>query len=74
MLNKFNELPDWISRGLDDLFPYDNSKDFEQSFQKRLELATKDKKPLRVKLGIDPTGTDIPVSYTHLTLPTNREV
>ena len=56
MLNKFNELPDWISRGLDDLFPYDNSVDSDQSFQKRLELSSIEKKPLRVKLGIDPTG------------------
>ena len=37
MLDKFNELPDWISRGLDDLFPYDNSENSDQSFLKRLE-------------------------------------
>ena len=34
MLDSFNELPDWISRGLDDLFPYNNSGDSDQSFLK----------------------------------------
>ena len=66
MLDKFNELPDWISRGLDDLFPYDNSGDSDQNFQKRLELASTDEKPLRVKLGIDPTGTDIHIGHSIL--------
>ena len=32
MLDKINELPDWISRGLDDLFPYENSENSDQSF------------------------------------------
>ena len=66
MLDKFNELPDWIARGLDDLFPFDNSGDSDQSFQKRLELASIEKKPLRVKLGIDPTGTDIHIGHSIL--------
>ncbi len=51
MLDNFNEFPDWISRGLDDLFPYDDSGQSEQSFLKRLELSSIEKKPLRVKLG-----------------------
>ena len=63
MLDKLNELPDWISRGLDDLFPYNNSEDSDQNFIKRLELASIEKKPLRVKLGIDPTGTDIHIGH-----------
>ncbi len=66
MLDKFKELPDWISRGLDDLFPYNNSEDLDQSFIKRLELSSKEKKPLRVKLGIDPTGTDIHLGHSIL--------
>jgi len=66
MLDKFNELPDWISRGLDDLFPYDNSGDSDQSFFKRLELSSIEKNPLRVKLGIDPTGTDIHLGHSIL--------
>ena len=66
MLDKFNELHDWISRGLDDLFPNDNSGDSDQSFLKRLELSTIEKKPLRIKLGIDPTGTDIHIGHSIL--------
>ncbi len=66
MLDKFNELPDWISRGLEDLFPHNYSEDSDQSFIKRLELASKEKKPLRVKLGIDPTGTDIHIGHSIL--------
>ena len=66
MLDSFNELPDWISRGLDDLFPYKKSEDSDQSFIKRLELSSIEKKPLRVKLGIDPTGTDIHIGHSIL--------
>ena len=66
MLDKLNELPSWISRGLDDLFPYKNSEDLDQSFIKRLELSSIEKKPLRVKLGIDPTGTDIHIGHSIL--------
>ena len=64
MLDKFNKLPDWISRGLDDLFPHNDSEDSDQSFAKRLELSSIEKKPLRVKLGIDPTGTDIHIGHS----------
>ena len=66
MLNNFNDLPDWISRGLDDLFPCKRSEDSDQSFIKRLELSYIEKKPLRVKLGIDPTGTDIHLGHSIL--------
>ena len=44
MLDRFHELPDWISRGLDDLFPFNNSEDPDQSFIKRLELSSLEKK------------------------------
>ena len=66
MLDNLNELPDWISRGLEDLFPYNHSEDSDQSFIKRLELSSIEKKPLRVKLGIDPTGTDIHIGHSIL--------
>jgi len=66
MLDNFNEFPDWISRGLDDLFPYKKAEDSDQSFIKRLELSSIEKKPLRVKLGIDPTGTDIHIGHSIL--------
>ncbi len=66
MLDKFQELPEWISRGLADLFPDNKSDDTSQSFLKRLELSSIQKKPLRVKLGIDPTGTDIHIGHSIL--------
>ena len=66
MLDNTNELPDWISRGLDDLFPNVNSGNSDQSFLKRLELSSVDKNPLRVKLGIDPTGADIHIGHSFL--------
>ncbi len=66
MLDKVIELPDWISRGLDDLFPYNNVEDSDQNFIKRLELSSIEKKPLRIKLGIDPTGTDIHIGHSIL--------
>ena len=43
MLDKFDELPDWISRGLDDLFPFDDLGDSDQNFIKRLELSSTEK-------------------------------
>tara|TARA_Y100001968_G_scaffold284359_1_gene283668 strand:- start:1312 stop:2559 length:1248 start_codon:yes stop_codon:yes gene_type:complete len=66
MLDNFNNLPDWISRGLEDLFPLNNSQDSDQSFLKRLELSNLKKKPLRVKLGIDPTGSEIHIGHSIL--------
>ncbi len=66
MLDEFHELPDWISRGLEDLFPYNISEDSEQSFIKRLEISSREKNPLRIKLGIDPTGTDIHIGHSIL--------
>ena len=44
MLDNFNEFPDWLSRGLDDLFPYKKAEDSDQSFIKRLELSSTEKK------------------------------
>ena len=66
MLDNFDQLPNWISRGLDDLFPFKRSDDSEQSFIKRLEVSSIQKNPLRVKLGIDPTGTDIHLGHSIL--------
>ena len=60
-------LPSWLSRGIEEFFPI---KGIDLTFSEIIDHAKKNNKKLRVKLGIDPTGTDIPVSYTHLTLPT----
>ena len=47
----------------------------EGSKTKRVEVLTR-KEYLKesMKMSIDPTPSLLPVSYTHLTLPTNREV
>ncbi len=66
MFDKLNQLPDWISRGLEDFFPHNNSEDSDQNFIKRLEHSSLENKPLRVKLGIDPTGTDIHIGHSIL--------
>ena len=66
MFDKLNELPDSISRGIEDLFPFDDLRDSDQNFLKRFELSATEKKPLRVKLGIDPTGTDIHLGHSIL--------
>jgi len=66
MFDKLNQLPDWISRGLEDCFPHNNSEDSDQNFIKRLEHSSLENKPLRVKLGIDPTGTDIHIGHSIL--------
>ena len=87
-------LPSWLARGMADLFPAGDPGDADQALAARLAAAEREGRPLRVKLGIDPTGSNIhlghsilfrklrafqdaghtavPVSYTHLTLPTSR--
>ena len=48
-------LPDWLSRGIADLFPAGDPSDADQALAARLVQAEKEGRPLRVKLGIDPT-------------------
>ena len=64
------ELPYWLSRGLADLFPAslepDASLDPQQSLGARLAEAGRQGHPLRIKLGIDPTGSDIHLGHSIL--------
>ena len=53
-------LPSWLERGLADLFPHD------KTLSARLAAAEKDHRPLRVKLGIDPTASSIHLGHTIL--------
>ncbi|MEG3437316.1 tyrosine--tRNA ligase [Pannus brasiliensis CCIBt3594] len=54
--------PDWLARGTSDLFPHQpESKDPSENLP--LLLKTIDR-PLRVKLGIDPTGSDIHLGHS----------
>jgi tyrosyl-tRNA synthetase len=64
------ELPSWLSRGLADLFPASlepgASLDPQQSLGARLAEADRQGRPLRIKLGIDPTGSDIHLGHSIL--------
>jgi len=64
------ELPSWLSRGLADLFPASlepgASLDPQQSLGARLAEAKGQARPLRIKLGIDPTGSDIHLGHSIL--------
>jgi tyrosyl-tRNA synthetase len=66
-------LPTWIQRGLADLFPAGVMADSKPSAQvadqqldARLAEAEAHGRPLRVKLGIDPTGSDIHLGHSIL--------
>jgi tyrosyl-tRNA synthetase len=64
------ELPSWLSRGLADLFPASlergASTDPQQSLGARLAKAGSQGRPLRIKLGIDPTASDIHLGHSIL--------
>jgi tyrosyl-tRNA synthetase len=66
-------LPAWLSRGLADLFPAGVTADpkptakvADQHLAARLAEAEAEGRPLRVKLGIDPTGSDIHLGHAIL--------
>ena len=63
-------LPQWIERGVADLFPAGTaegaSKDPDQQLAARLAEAEREGRPLRIKLGIDPTGSDIHLGHSIL--------
>ena len=57
------ELPKWLLRGIEESFPLRN---FDQTLSSKINEANKNKSKLRVKLGIDPTGTDIHLGHSIL--------
>ncbi|MEB3307986.1 MAG: tyrosine--tRNA ligase [Cyanobacteriota bacterium] len=60
-------LPAWLHRGVADLFPAGSGEpDPEQQLAARLAEAEQQGRPLRVKLGIDPTGSDIHLGHSLL--------
>jgi tyrosyl-tRNA synthetase len=62
-----SDLPDWLGRGLADLFPAGaDAADPDQRLEARLAQAAAQARPLRVKLGIDPTGSDIHLGHSIL--------
>ena len=61
-----HSLPNWLARGMADLFPDGQSDDVDQALAARLAAAELEDRPLRVKLGIDPTGSDIHLGHSIL--------
>ena len=59
-------LPTWLARGMADLFPAGDPKDENVALAARLAVAEQQGRPLRVKLGIDPTGSDIHLGHSIL--------
>jgi len=56
-------LPSWLSRGIEEYFPITGT---DNIFSEIIDNAKKNNKKLRVKLGIDPTGTDIHLGHSIL--------
>ncbi len=66
MIDKSITLPRWLERGIIDLFPLGINEDPEQNLAQRIKQSENSKKPLRVKLGIDPTGSEIHLGHSIL--------
>ncbi len=59
-------LPHGLGRGIVDLFPSGREEGHEQNLVFRLQESARKKIPLRIKLGIDPTGSDIHLGHSIL--------
>ena len=57
------DLPDWVTRGISEIFPSQNP---DQNLSNKLNETNKGFRKLRVKFGIDPTGTDIHIGHSIL--------
>ena len=62
MLNE-SKLPNWLTRGISEYFPLNDSED---SLEKIIRTKSQEGNKLRIKLGIDPTGTDIHLGHSIL--------
>ncbi|NET47914.1 MAG: tyrosine--tRNA ligase, partial [Merismopedia sp. SIO2A8] len=55
---------DWLHRGTHEIFPsQSNSDNPDENLARRIQTSDR---PLRIKLGIDPTGTDIHLGHSTL--------
>ncbi len=53
---------DWLHRGISEIFPHQpDSKNVDENLE---QLCLTNDRPLRVKLGIDPTGADLHLGHT----------
>ena len=53
---------DWLQRGTSEIFP--DRQDSDNSNENLIARISQKEKPLRIKLGIDPTGTDIHLGHS----------
>ena len=60
---KESKLPNWLTRGISEYFPLDDSED---SLENIIRTKSPEGNKLRIKLGIDPTGTDIHLGHSIL--------
>ncbi len=58
-----SKISSWLLRGVSEVFPSQNN---EKSLENIIIEAQKNNKQLRIKLGIDPTGTDIHLGHSIL--------
>lgn len=66
---RFASLPSWLQRGVADLFPAaggEAATEPDQALAARLREAERAGRSLRIKLGIDPTGSDIHLGHSIL--------
>lgn len=54
--------PDWLMRGTSEIFP--NQTNSENESENLVKLLEKSERPLRIKLGIDPTGSEIHLGHS----------
>ena len=62
MSSDLNKNFDWLHRGTSEIFP--DRHDSDNSNENLIQRINQSEKPLRVKLGIDPTGTDIHLGHS----------
>tara|TARA_B100000212_G_scaffold204572_1_gene154372 strand:+ start:329 stop:1573 length:1245 start_codon:yes stop_codon:yes gene_type:complete len=62
-MDKKSNLPDWLNRGITEIFP---SQNISKNLTEKIEEANRVGKKLRIKFGIDPTGTDIHIGHSIL--------
>jgi len=62
-MDKTSDLPEWVNRGISELFP---SQNLDKNLVHKLDETNKEYRKLRVKLGIDPTGSDIHIGHSIL--------
>tara|TARA_B100000963_G_scaffold111463_1_gene97053 strand:+ start:545 stop:1792 length:1248 start_codon:yes stop_codon:yes gene_type:complete len=62
-MSKDSSLSDLLNRGISEIFPSQNE---DKSLSRKIDEANQNGRKLRIKLGIDPTGSDIHIGHSIL--------